>query len=41
VIDDQLAAAVEQIGERAFALRRVEDISLLDFDPRKRAPLGA
>lgn len=37
VIDDQLAAAVEQIGEGLTALRRIEHVGLIDLHPRQRA----
>jgi hypothetical protein len=39
MIDDELALAAEQLGERLFALRRVEDIRLLNLDPRQGATL--
>jgi hypothetical protein len=41
VVDDQLAAPVEEIAEGLFALGSVERIILLDLDPGKRAPFGA
>ena len=41
MLDDQLDAAVEKIGERLLAVRPVEDILLLDLDPRQLAPSGA
>ena len=41
MFDDQLATSVEEIGERLFALRTIEQVILLDLDPRQRAPLGA
>jgi hypothetical protein len=41
VLDDELAAALEQFGERPLAVRRVEDVSLFDFDPRQVAAFGA
>jgi hypothetical protein len=41
VIDDQLAAAVEEVGESLLALRPVEVIGLVDLDPGQLAPLGA
>ena len=34
VIDDQLAAAVEQVGQRLLATGSVEHIGLVDLDPR-------
>jgi hypothetical protein len=37
VIDDQLALAAEQVGERRFAVRGVEHIFLFDFFPRQFA----
>jgi len=37
VVDDQLAASVEQIGECFCALRRVERIGLVDLHPRQFA----
>ena len=41
MIDDQLAATLEQIGKGLPAVRRVEDIFLLDLDPGQCPPLGA
>lgn len=41
VMDDQLAAPVEQIGERHVATERIEDIFLLDLHPRQGATFGA
>src|SRR5690349_7476092 len=41
MLDDQLAAAVEQIGQGRLSGRRVERVGLVDLDPRQRAPLGA
>ena len=41
VIDDQLAAAVEQVGQRYFAVRAVEDVLLLYPLPRHLAALTA
>ena len=40
VLHQQLAAAVEQVGERAPALGRVEDVVLVDAHPRQRAALA-
>ena len=40
VVDDQLAAAVEEVGERLAAVRAVEDILLLDSLPRQFAALS-
>ena len=37
VLHQQLAAAFEQLGERALALGRVEDVVLVDAHPRQRA----
>src|SRR5260221_9492867 len=39
VIDDELAASVEKVGERHRALGAFEDIVLLDLDPGQRAAL--
>jgi hypothetical protein len=39
MLDKELAAAVEQVGERHFALWPFEDVLLLDPDPRELAPL--
>ena len=33
MLDEKLAAALKQIGERFRSVRRLEDISLLDLDP--------
>ena len=41
VVDDQLAAPVEEVGERDLALGRVENVILLDLHPGQLAPLGA
>src|SRR6476620_5571296 len=41
VIDDQLAASVEEIAENLLPRRRVEDIVLFEFDPGQCAPLSA
>ena len=41
VVDDELAAPVEQVGERDLSLRRVEDVVLVDLDPGQLAPLRA
>ena len=40
VLHQQLAAAFEQLGERAPALGRVEDVVLVDAHPRQRAALA-
>jgi hypothetical protein len=39
--DDQLAASVEEVGERLLAVRPVEDIPLLHPDPGQFAALPA
>jgi hypothetical protein len=40
VIDDELAASVEQVGERqAAAVGGFEDVVFLDLDPGQRAAL--
>jgi hypothetical protein len=41
VIDDELALAAEQAGERFLAVRRVEQVILADFLPRQFAALLA
>jgi hypothetical protein len=41
VIDDQLALAAEQIGERLLAVRGVEHVVLVDLLPRQLAPFAA
>ena len=41
MLDQQLAAALEQIGQGLPAARPVEQIVLVDLDPGQRAPLGA
>src|SRR5438034_1864677 len=41
VVDDELAPALEELGEGPLAVRRVEDVLLLDAFPRQRAPLFA
>jgi hypothetical protein len=41
MVDDQLAASVEEIRKRFFALRGVKHVRLFDFDPRQRAALPA
>src|SRR5712675_695180 len=41
VVDDELALAREEIGERLLSLRAIEDVLLLDFFPRKLATLAA
>src|SRR5690606_12324954 len=41
VVDDQLAVAAEQLGERLAAVGAVELIGLVDPDPGQRTALGA
>ena len=41
MINDQLAAAGEKIGERLRTVRAFEDVVLLDAFPRQFAPLPA
>jgi len=41
VVDEQLAATGEEIGERFFAVRTVEYVFLLNFFPGKFAALFA
>ena len=41
MIDNQLAAPFEQIGQRLFSAGRVEDVVLVNFDPRQLATLPA
>jgi len=41
VIDDQLAAPVEQVGEGLLPVRPLEDVALLDPHPGQLAALGA
>src|SRR6185295_5699685 len=38
MLDDELAAAVEEIGKRNLSFRRIEDVILLDLDPRQGEP---
>ena len=38
VVDDQLAATVEQIGERLFAVGAVKHVVFFDLLPRKFLP---
>ena len=40
VVHDQLRTAVEQVGERGFALLGVEDVVLVDAHPRQLSPLA-
>src|SRR4029450_6875593 len=40
MLDEELAASVEQIGQCHLALRRVEDVLLLDLHPGQRTALG-
>src|ERR1700720_4735682 len=41
MLDDQLAASVEEVSERLLALRAIENIGLFDLDPGQFAPLRA
>src|SRR5580700_1391916 len=41
VVDNELALAVEKIRERHFPARPVENVILLDFDPRELPPFDA
>src|SRR5262249_3956767 len=41
MLDDQLAASAEEVGERLLSVGSVEHVSLLDLHPRQLAPLGA
>jgi hypothetical protein len=41
VMDDELAAPLEEVGERLPAFRRVEYIRLLDLHPGQRTPFRA
>src|ERR1700719_370690 len=41
MLDDQLAATIEEAGQRFPTLRAVENILLFDLDPRQFAPLRA
>ncbi|MNL87589.1 hypothetical protein D3C87_2168170 [compost metagenome] len=41
MVDHQLAAAVEQIGQRLFAGRCIERVSLFDLHPGHFLPFGA
>ena len=40
MIDQELTAAGEEIGQRSAPLRRIEDIVLVDPYPRQRETLG-
>ena len=40
-LDEELATAVEEVSERDLSLWHVEDIFLLDPDPRELTPLPA
>ncbi|NYJ15087.1 hypothetical protein GGI64_006192 [Rhizobium leguminosarum] len=40
MIDQKLAAAVKEIGERLLSLGRVEDVILIDLHPGQRQPFG-
>ena len=41
MIDEELAVIAEEIGERLFAFGRIEDIGLVELDPRELVPFGA
>src|SRR5262245_9492349 len=41
MIDDQLAASGEEVGERLRAVRPVEHVTFFDLNPGQVAPLGA
>jgi hypothetical protein len=41
VVDQQLAAPAEQVGEALLAVRPVEDVLLLDLDPGQLTALRA
>src|ERR1700730_18716616 len=41
MVDDQLTASVEQVSERFLAVGGIENVVLLNLDPRQLAPLGA
>src|ERR1700679_2862984 len=41
VVDDQLAAAIKQIGKTSSSLGSIEDITLLHSDPWQRAACRA
>ena len=41
MINDQLTASAEEIGQRLLAVRAVEDVFLVDLDHRKFATRGA
>ena len=38
MVDDQLAAAAEQIGQAFLARRSIENLRLFDLDPGQRQP---
>jgi len=40
VIDDELASAIEEVGETYLAARRIEDVILFNFHPGKLAAFG-
>ena len=41
MLDDELAASIEQVGERHRAVGAVEYVVLFYLDPRERAAFGA
>jgi len=41
MIDNELTASVEEIGQRFFPIRSFEQIFLVDLDPRQFAPVPA
>jgi hypothetical protein len=40
MLDDQLAASLEKIGQRLLALRRVKEVLVFDFQPGQHTPFG-
>src|SRR4029450_5533591 len=40
VLDEELAASVEQVGQRQFAIGRVADVLLVDLHPGQRPTVG-
>src|SRR5262245_65005103 len=41
VVDDELAASLEEVAEGFLAVRSLEQVGLVDPDPGQLAPLGA
>lgn len=41
MVDDQLAAAAEQVGQAQFAVGALEAVGFVDFYPGQRAAFGA